>query len=83
MIRCRFKVPDEDYRPIRWPVKHPYWCTGTDSKGRSVLVAYADDEDEIMRNWPDAQDLDTHEENAEYVFTSRFPKPEWFKEKRS
>lgn len=77
MIRCRFYVPDEDPRPIRWPIKHPYWVTGSDMNGRSVLVAYADDEDEIMRNWPDAQELDSTPA-TKYVFTDRFAKPDWF-----
>lgn len=28
MIRARFEANEGDYRPINWPVKHPYWCTG-------------------------------------------------------
>jgi hypothetical protein len=76
MIRCRFYVPNEDPRPIHWPIKHPYWVTGSDMAGRSVLVAYADDEAEIMRHWPDAQDLDSAAADN-YAFTDRFKKPEW------
>lgn len=78
MIRCRFYVPDEDPRPIHWPIKHPYWITGIRGDGASTLVAYADDEAEIMRNWPDAEELDSTEV-TEYTFTSRFPRPDWFK----
>lgn len=77
MIRARFKVLDEDYRPIKWPIKHPYWCTGYGGDGRAILVAYADDEEEILANWPDAHDIDISEA-TEYTFTSRFPKPDWF-----
>jgi hypothetical protein len=76
VIRCRFKANEDDYRPINWPVKHPYWCTGY-CDGYSIVVAYADDEAEIMRNWPEARDLDSTEA-TEYAFTSRFPKPDWF-----
>ncbi|PCI28923.1 hypothetical protein COB55_03030 [Candidatus Wolfebacteria bacterium] len=76
MIRCRFKANPEDYRPVNWPIKHPYWCTGY-GDGSSIIVAYADDEDEIMKNWPDAEDLDS-EERDEYAFTDRFKKPDWF-----
>lgn len=63
MIRSRFKVNAEDPRPVHWPIKHPYWCTGYDAdeddQEYAILVAYADDEDEILRNWPDARDLES------------------------
>lgn len=75
MIRARFKVNPVDYRPVNWPVKHPYWCTGY-GPGYSIVVAYADDEDEILRNWPEATDIDA-DEATEYLFTDRFPRPEW------
>ena len=76
MIRARFKANEKDYRPINWPVKHPYWCTGY-GDGYSIVVAYADDEAEILRNWPEATEIDI-EEVSEYIFTGRFPKPSWF-----
>lgn len=79
MIRCRFRTKAEDYRPVNWPIKHPYWCTGY-GDDYSIIVAYADDEAEIMRNWPEAYDLDS-EERDKYVFTDRFAKPDWFVEK--
>ena len=79
MIRARFKVSSEDYRPVNWPIKHPYWCTGYDGDGVcATIVAYADDEAEVLRNWPEATGIDA-EECTEYVFTERFPKPDWFK----
>jgi hypothetical protein len=80
MIRCRFKIDmaecGNDYRPVVWPIKHPYWCSGQ-GHDYFILVAYADDEDEILTNWPEAWELDS-EEVLEYTFTSRFPKPDWF-----
>lgn len=76
MIRARFSVRDPDYRPVVWPIKHPYWCTGQ-GDDYAVLVAYADDEEELLRNWPDADNIAT-EEVVEYQFTPRFPKPDWF-----
>lgn len=76
MIRARFKANEKDFRPVHWPVKHPYWCTGY-GDGYSIVVAYADDEAEILRNWPEATEIDA-EEVSEYSFTSRFPKPSWF-----
>lgn len=80
MIRARFKVNEDDFRPVVWPIKHPYWCTGY-GEGYAVIVAYADDEAEIQRNWPDAKDINSTPENK-YEFTDRFPKPHWFKQER-
>ena len=80
MIRCRFKQPTEDLRPVVWPLRHPYWITGMGGDlpdEYSTIVAYADDEAEILRNWPEAYDLDS-EECAHYTFTSRFACPKWF-----
>lgn len=77
MIRCRFRANPDDYRPIKFPPPHPYWCTGY-GEGYSIVVAYADDEAQIKEFWPEATDLDS-EPKTEYVFTDRFPRPEWFK----
>lgn len=77
MIRARFKVDHIDYRPVNWPIKHPYWCTGYTGDCTPILVAYADNEEEILGNWPEAHSIDA-EEVSEYVFTGRFPKPDWF-----
>lgn len=76
MIRCRFKANPDDPRPIKWPVEHPYWVTG-ESFGCSILVAYADSEEQILENWPEAEELDSEQVEG-YTFTSRFPKPNWF-----
>ena len=78
MIRARFQANHDDPRPVNWPIKHPYWCTGRNFS-RSVVVAYADDEAEILRNWPEAECIES-EEVTEYYFSDRFPKPEWFKD---
>jgi hypothetical protein len=77
MIRARFKVDHFDYRPVVWPIKHPYWCTGYDSNCTPILVAYADNIEEIKTNWPEAESIDAEEVDS-YTFTSRFPKPDWF-----
>jgi len=77
MIRARFKANEDDPRPVNWPIKHPYWVTGY-GDDCAIVVAYADDVAEIMRNWPDATDVD-EEEVDQYLFSSRFKKPEWFK----
>ena len=83
MLRIRFYISrdqcDDDYRPIKWPPAHPYWCTG-ESEFDFILVAYADAEDQLLEFWPEARDLDI-EEVDDYVFTDRFPRPEWFHER--
>jgi len=78
MIRARFHANHDDYRPVNWPVKHPYWCSGESfDDSYSIVVAYADDEDEIIRNWPEATEIDSEEVDG-YLFTDRFKKPGWF-----
>ena len=79
MIRARFHVNEDDPRPVHWPIKHPYWVTGY-GDDYAIIVAYADDEGEIMRNWPDARDFSFVDECSGYAFTGRFPRPEWLKE---
>lgn len=80
MLRVRFFVNSKDPRPINWPIKHPYWITGTaGDDSYHILVSYADDLDYIKDNWPEAK-IDSAEEVDDYVFTSRFPKPDWFNE---
>jgi len=45
MLRCRFYVNQEevenDYRPVSWPIKYPYWCSG-ESETDFILIAYVD-----------------------------------------
>lgn len=41
MIRARFYIRkddcDNDYRPVKWPIKYPYWCSA-ESSNSFVLV---------------------------------------------
>jgi len=78
MIRARFRANPDDYRSINWPVKYPYWCTGY-GIGYSIVVAFAEDEEEILRNWPEATHIDS-EDVEKVTFTDRFPKPDWYTE---
>ena len=80
MLRIRFQANIDDYRPVHWPVKHPYWCTGY-SENYATIVSYADNEQYIYDNWPEAENLTTQEVEG-YTFTSRFPKPDWFDKER-
>jgi len=76
MLRVRFKANYDDPRPITWPVAYPFWISGS-GDGYSTVISYADSEDYIIEHWPEARDLDVEEVDS-YVFTDRFPKPEWF-----
>jgi len=80
VIRARFETNASDPRPVNWPIKHPYWITGAHGIDWEIftIVAYADDVDEIKRNWPEAVNIDATPAD-DYVFTDRFPKPDWFK----
>ena len=81
MIRARFYIRkddcDNDYRPVKWPIKYPYWCSA-ESSNSFVLVAYAEDEDSIKELWPEAYDINVLEKDTEIRFTLRFPKPKWY-----
>lgn len=50
MIRARFYIKfkdcGNDYRPVKWPIKYPYWCTG-ESVDAFVIVAYAENVEQI------------------------------------
>lgn len=81
MIRARFYIKKSDcgndYRPVKWPMEYPYWCSA-ESSNSFVLVAYAEDEDSIKELWPEAYDINVLEKDTEIRFTLRFPKPEWY-----
>ena len=80
MIRARFYIKfkdcGNDYRPVKWPIKHPYWCTGG-SVDSFVIVAYAENVEQINDLWPEAYMIECEEVN-EITFTTRFPKPKWY-----
>lgn len=77
MLRVRFKANPDDYRPVKWPVKYPFWCSGYGEE-YSIVIAYVDSIEQIYELWPEATELDA-EERSEITFTSRFPKPDWYK----
>ena len=83
MKRVRFYISKEackgDYRPVMWPIKHPYWCTGENST-HFILIAYVGSMEELTELWPEAE-VDVVKEVSRYEFTSRFPKPDWYKKK--
>ena len=80
MLKVRFTVNikkvKKDYRPVIWPIKYPYWCTGENNKD-FILVCYIDTLDNLYKQWPEAENID-YEEIDKIEFTSRFPKPDWY-----
>ena len=76
LLRIRFHANPDDYRPVKWPVKYPFWCSGY-GEDFSVVIAYVDSVDELMELWPEASNLDI-EERESITFTDRFPKPSWY-----
>lgn len=74
----------EDYRPLIFNPKYPYWCTGygvgNDFKCSSaIIVAYLPKGEDLYKYWDDAYNVD-EEERDEITFTDRFPKPDYFVE---
>lgn len=80
--RIRIFANLEDYRPVLWPPLGPYWCSGFNDK-HSVVVAYVPHGTslkEVQRYWPEVREVDTMQERIDLEFSSRFPKPEWYKD---
>jgi hypothetical protein len=80
MYRVRFIQDSEDFRPVYWPIKYPYWCTGYDNKGGAIMVAYVDDEKHLKSMWPKAKKINLGKKTDSFIFTELFTKPEWFQE---
>jgi len=84
MLRVRFLVPYNnteegtgDYRSLIWPVRHPYWCSGSSDQGL-IVVAFVESEKELLANWPDAIEIDVMSEDEKtYGYTDRFPEPDY------
>lgn len=80
MIRIKFTLNknevDGDNRPIKWPIKYPYWCYG-ESETTFNMLAYADSAAEMRKLWPESINLEI-EEVDKVEFTEEFPCPAWY-----
>ena len=76
LLRVRFFANLDDCRPVNYPVEYPWWRSG-ETFTHSIVVSYADSEQYIYKNWPEATSLLSVEEVEKIVFTSRFPKLDW------
>lgn len=80
--RYRFKTYSvKDYRPLKInEQKLVWWCTGTaGDNSYKTIVAYLDSKENLLEYWDDAEDID-FTEHDKIEFSSRFPKPDYFKE---
>jgi len=79
-LRFRFTSDNEDTRPIYdrgSSPEGPFWVTGYHEFDGSILVAYVKSIETLMKQWPEAKVLSV-DEDQEIIFTSRFPKPDWW-----
>lgn len=84
MQRIRFYLSQDktggDYRPVIWPIKYPYWCAGETGDGQYfILVAYVDSLADLRKQWPEAENLEI-QTAARVEFSTRFPRPDWYKD---
>lgn len=78
--RWRFKTTDvQDYRPVTFNPKYPWWCTGygeDDLHGEyAIILAYLPAGQLIKDYWPEYFDADLTSKDLNRVFTKRFLKP--------
>lgn len=78
-IRYRFKTKSvEDYRPLIFNHKYPWWCSGyAGDESSATIIAYLPPGEDLFTYWNDAFDIDQEERDC-IEFTSRFPKPKYF-----
>lgn len=70
----------EDYRPLIFNKKFPWWCSGEAMDGSTAtIIAWLPEDEDLSKYWDDAEDV-TVTEHEKIEFTSRFPKPEHFEE---
>ncbi len=80
MIKYRFKTKSvQDFRPLVFNRKYPWWCTGTAGDDSYVtIICYLPKSEDLQKYWDDAYDIYC-EKDVEIQFTDRFPKPNWYK----
>ncbi len=79
-LRVRFLSSSvDDCRPIYNDEnpEGPWWCSGY-SENNAVIVAYVKSEDTILKQWPEAENIEI-ETIEKPTFSDRFPKPKWWK----
>lgn len=76
MLKYRFQTRSiDDYRPLIFNPKYPWWCSGT-SEDSATIIAYLPESESLATYWDDAFDVDVRTE--EITFSDRFPKPDYY-----
>ncbi len=81
--RVRFHANYDDSRPVVWPPLGPYWETGlAGDESYATVVAFFPVGSECLLTefWPEADKVDWHDVTDEIAYTSRFTKPDWWRE---
>lgn len=70
--RYRFKTNSvDDYRPLVFNPKYPWWCSGFNDES-ATIIAYLPENDDAFNVTFEVMDI--------IVFSDRFPKPDYFVE---
>lgn len=80
-LRVRFVSDADDFRPIYKGNNPdgPWWCSGYNSKGSAIIVAYVKNANSVFKQWPEATEVESSLCDK-VEFSDRFPKPEWWTE---
>ena len=79
-LRARFHANYDDSRPVKWPPPGPFWESGfAADESYSVVIAYVKDPLQVTHFWPEATNIE-YESCDKILFSSRFQKPDWWKE---
>lgn len=72
--RYRFKTKSvDDYRPLVYNAKYPWWCSG-EGDDYAIIITYLLEDEDLLKYWDDAFDI-TFDKYEEITFSDRFPKP--------
>jgi hypothetical protein len=79
--RYRFRTNSvEDYRPLVFNPKYPWWCSGfAGDMSSATIVAYLPASEDLKKYWDDAFEIEFTEEDK-ITFSDRFPKPSYYNE---
>lgn len=80
--RYRFQTfAVDDYRPLVWDPRYPWWCSGhaltgtvdDPQIGTSIIIAWLPIGEDLLKYWDDAFDIE-YTDHAAIEFSDRFPK---------
>ncbi len=79
--RYRFHTKSvDDWRPLIYNPQYPCWCSGyAGDESYAVVIAFLPVDEDLYKYWDDAYNIEYTEED-QVTFSSRFPKPQSYKE---